>query len=186
MKYVRGYLIRNIGPFEAKERFDGFVENVFEHDTHYVIQGIKIDKAQIEMVAEVSVKVESLDLPAITGAVKRKRVRKTKIKEVVRDEHDERFDSIKIKWTAVLEEAVRDAKRHKLILPTLLLETHKESVEAIEESMKFARVTGIESQKYSACERLFSLYINTIYAVDNSPTEKQYIKELTRQFAESR
>ena len=185
MKYVRGYVVRQHGPFVAKEKFDGFANSVFEHPTHYIIQGIRIEKEQIELVADVSVTVETLDMPVLTGAVKR-RTRKPKKVTAIRDEHDERFDSIKIKWDEVLQEAVRDAKRYKRVLSPIVLDKHNEAVEAIEESMKFARVTKIESQKYSCCERLFSLYINTIYEVDNSPTEKQYLKELTKQFAEGR
>lgn len=182
MKYVRGYVVRMHGPFLAKEKFEGFVKEVIEHNDHYLIQGVRLDKVQIEHVADVSVKEESLNMAVLTGEIKRKRGRKPKKKEVVRDEHDERFEFIKEKWSKVLDEALRDAKRYKRIVSPEVIESHKASVKDIEESMRFAEVTGSAEQKYQCCERLFGLYISTIYEVDKSPTEKQMIKMMTSAF----
>lgn len=182
MKYVRGYVVREHGPFMAREKFEGFVKEVFEHDDHYVIQGIQLDKKQIEHVAEVSVKEESLDMPELTGLVKRKRTRKAKKKEVIKDEHEVRFDFIKEKWEVVLEEALRDAKRYKRMVSPFLLEEHQESLQDIEESMRFAIAAESQMQKYDCCERLQGLFISTIYDVDKSPTEKQLVKQYAASF----
>ncbi|AQT27950.1 hypothetical protein pVa21_008 [Vibrio phage pVa-21] len=182
MKYVRGYVVRMHGPFLAKEKFEGFVKEVFEHEDHYIIQGVRLDKEQIEHVAEVSVKSESLDMPALVGAVKRKRTRKAKQKEIVKDEHDERFEFIKGKWSGVLAEALKDAKRYKRMVSPIMLELHDEAIKDIEESMRFATVAESPSQKYDCCERLFSQFVSTIYEVDKSPTEKQMVKQFAKTF----
>lgn len=182
MKYVRGYVERQHGPFLAKEKFEGFAKEVFEHEDHYIIQGVRLEKNQVEHVAEVSVKEESLDMPVIMGAVKRKRGRKAKQKEVVKDEYVERFDFIMGKWSLVLAEALKDAKRYKRIVSNELLTRHEDTLNDIKESMRFAVVAESDTQKYICCERLFSLFVSTIYDVDKSPTEKQLIKEFSKTF----
>jgi hypothetical protein len=166
MKYVKGYQINKVGPFCAKEWFEGFTDDVVVDKDTIVVCGLPLPREQVTELVDVNVSIATLDF---TKPVKNN-------KPTCKPEEDELLklfdrDAFLMDSSVLLALSKAEGKR---VIPDVCRKELKQQV-----AFQRAVLTTADNQqeRKDAYQRMRQLYLTFLKEINAAPTIKSVMRQ---------
>lgn len=179
MYLLDGSIQRKVGGFNIKQPIFGIIEDYEETEDFYIVQGYELPKSSFVKPRPITSASQKLNL---ADFMEQPVIKKGRKKKAVKNEDESltEFKRLDAKWSNVLAEAVKDAKRYKRAYNALMVEGVPAERDALREELDFAIYIGNEYRKEYVLDALLSLYVRAIYDVDDAPTYNQLTKRMLK------